>query len=1330
MVVDGDTVVWQGRMNAYNHAPEIRKFWVAPKTGWVPFNVWFWSNEPRTGPQNCEWGSQYNLAGFALEGEELANPGLRHYSYNSYTNIWKRFVDPGNGTFLRTATTNRFMTSTSTDGRTWNLTFAGVPHAAQLVAFTGALDGVHDPDAWGSGSESSVLVQVPAGDSSTQVTVAPAAGATALRFRLSHADETAPDGMEVFEEWTEAFPLTDAPVVRVDAVRPGFTNAVVSGELAALGRDGSSATVTVRIERAVDPSWFRTVTLPPFSAVGTFEVAVEGLETNVAYRAIAVAVATDSSSSGAVAFRTSRPTAAHASAAVVSSKFFEADLAAVVSDWGAGATWADAWVDVSPNDSFAAGETRTVFLGRLSGHLPATHVGTVEDIAPDTDYRARVRLRNSWGLESESSSVALRTSDVPLVFPDPETTAANGRVSVSLAPSYVATGTVYAVALDADGPGFSGRWETWEDQTGYGPFEWGHATVSGARVTFTFTISWTNGNLGSGVTPIVVTADTMWTAAADHAMTLAELDALTVRPGIANLYLRPGETVELIPSAPDVTFAWHTNAVFSLSTNGILTALEPGATLVYEQDATGKTNNVLGAVIVLPAEDPTGGIYLHRTFEDFDWDDSDEWEAIAPGPQGYPDAPGAIAYIVSPADLCINSSGVIGKDEHPKKARISKKTTIGYLAVGQLGWIHHNLNDKSTSPWVFSDETGNGEECLNFKTEDGSASWIRPLGHSYVTSRVLFQVPVSMENDLDIDEQNRNQDTTGWKNSRSRGLWFERPVDVGTNLFRTVRTHSYPYNFVSGHGSGVQHTGWITFRHDVLGSGTIRLEAATHVGLQGSSDHHTASFSGTWDVANGDLDPRINARYGGASLNLWGLGIGNAEKLIVRGSWHRAEKTWPRGAVVRTGFYTYDGNNYNGTDASAWTNDWQTALPGKVALDGGDLQFYPQGKMNTAAKNAASSSGGIRRNLFKIEELSVSAGPMGRIDSKNRTNSTEYPHVRTEISNLVLEAGAVVSFDLDGNQSSVSNEFFIVNEPDGWIAKGEVKRQFLPYLFVNNQIEGQEQKATIEAMSVTTTDNTKLAFRDTETGRVSLTNSVDTGNGYRRWTADEELAGGTSYYSMQLASGVTNSFAPGATVRNLAGYVDMRKGAALGRPGEDAGATLDFGDQPARIFNGNWGEVGTIGCRLAGSAGLVTGGNGTIALAASAEGVAGGVRVAGGTLALGVPGTGGTNFVGRVAGDVRVEAGSRLVVRDKASFAPGVRLFLNDRDWIPSYAHVRLESNASAAKLFVCGEAMPNGYYGSSEAALVHSDINVDDVHFEGPGVLWAGVRPTMMIFR
>jgi hypothetical protein len=218
---------------------------------------------------------------------------------------------------------------------------------------------------------------------------------------------------------------------------------------------------------------------------------------------------------------------------------------------------------------------------------------------------------------------------------------------------------------------------------------------------------------------------------------------------------------------------------------------------------------------------------------------------------------------------------------------------------------------------------------------------------------------------------------------------------------------------------------------------------------------------------------------------------------------------------------------------------------------------------------------------------------------------------------------------------------------------------------------------------------------------------------------------------MQLAANVTNSFEEGATARNLAGYVDMRKGSVLGRPGVDGGATLDFGDRPARLFNGNWGETNVIGCKLAGTAGLVKGGNGVTALAASAEGVKGGVRVAGGTLALGATDGEGNLCPGRVAGDVRVEAGSRLVVRGESSFAPNVRLFLNDRDWIPSYARVRLELSAtgkpaSVARLFVDGEPMPNGYYGSSASGAE----NDDDVHFEGPGVLWAGIRPTMLIFR
>ena len=159
---------------------------------------------------------------------------------------------------------------------------------------------------------------------------------------------------------------------------------------------------------------------------------------------------------------------------------------------------------------------------------------------------------------------------------------------------------------------------------------------------------------------------------------------------------------------------------------------------------------------------------------------------------------------------------------------------------------------------------------------------------------------------------------------------------------------------------------------------------------------------------------------------------------------------------------------------------------------------------------------------------------------------------------------------------------------------------------------------------------------------------------------------------------------------------------------------------------GNWGETGVVGCSLAGTAGLVKGGSGTIALAASAERVAGDVRVAGGTLALGAPDSEGALRPGRLAGTVSVEAGSRLFVRNESAFAAGARLSLNDRDWIPSVGHVRLEADAEVARLTIAGAIMPNGYYGSSDSA---ADI-VDDVHFEGPGVLWAGIRPTMLILK
>jgi hypothetical protein len=361
---------------------------------------------------------------------------------------------------------------------------------------------------------------------------------------------------------------------------------------------------------------------------------------------------------------------------------------------------------------------------------------------------------------------------------------------------------------------------------------------------------------------------------------------------------------------------------------------------------------------------------------------------------------------------------------------------------------------------------------------------------------------------------------------------------------------------------------------------------------------------------------------------------------------------------------------------------------------------------------------------------------MGFLSLKKSDQSLRYPDQFMTIANLELASGAVLALELSDSTATISNELRIVNEPAGWQDPNNDDRQFLPYFFANQQLlsnpkyPGDSNPVQDYIVPGSTVDNKFLIFRDKTTGRIAREAPDTTGTGFRRWAKDEgeELAGGTGYYAMLLGQNATNSFESGATVQNLAGYLDMRGGAALGVPGADGGATLDFGNEPARIYVGNWNETATIGCKLRGSAGLVKGGSGILALGASAEGVAGGVRVAGGTLRVGATDAAGKLHPGRIAGDVRVEAGSRLVLCDTGAVSPKSKLFLNDRDWIPSVGHVRLEAGAKPVvkDILVAGEPLAHGWYGSSESSAKF----VDDVHFEGPGMIHAGSFPTMMILR
>ena len=1302
LVVDGETVVWQGKNRGWQYGPEIHRRWTAPKTGWVPFNGWLWSWNGSYGTQWSTWSLQYNLQGvvvtFLDPSDRLSD---RSESLNSWleenrglTNVWQRFADPGNGTFLRSVTCERFTTvgesAAAEGGRTFDLAFAGVPTNAQLVAFSGPADGFHDAGNWAA--PSAVLAEVPPGASTTNVVVPLAADARVLRFRLAHFDAASTNGLEVFEEWTEMFPVTAEPVVRIASVAPGYTNVVVAGSVGSFGIGGSNAVVTVEVAAADDSTFGHPVSsnvLAAAAALGDFHAEVSGLATNAAYLVRATA-RNDRGATGfsaPVAFSTRSPGPPAASVEATVCAYLSATLEATVSDWGGGSSGAEAWIDVSENPAFPAGATQTLPLGALSGAVPATASATAEGLRPDTDHFVRVRTVNSWGLASVSETTAFRTASEPIGFPRPTAVAYRGGVAASLAPRFVTDGTVYDVAIYAEAPGFwSGTYDTWSNQTGFGPFEWQSGAPPGVEVLIRYTIDWSFPD--TGAFGQIVVSNTATAKLADRTIeSLPEIDPDYKHGEVHGAYLRPGDTVEIIPST-GARIDWHTNAVLSITpTNGVflLEALEPGATLLYESGADGKPNGVTGVAIVLPAEDPAGGVYVHRGFADWTWTDPSQWETVVEGPRGYPNAVGAVAYVIEPQITDAKSHDI----------EVTEPVTVGSLFIGQLGWIHHVANTKTEFFTQLVDPFASGGS-LRFDTGDGSTSTLGMLGHCYVASPVKIQIPVSAANDLDVDELDRIPDSDGWRDWRDHGLKFNRPVDFGPHVFRTRRGHYYPGRI------NAYERGFLTFTDDVCGSGLIRFEADSIAGMQDGSDAaRLKSFTGVWDIANGQYG-KSGLAMGGAGLNFVRASLGNASELIVRGNWHMADASWNAGAFVRSGY-----------DEGAWTNDWNDALPPKVTLDGGWLRLETPGGAMNAAATAAYNATGIRRAYFRTRDFVVPAGPQGRFETMIHGNSVSYPNTVVEITNLFVDAGTVLSFTLDTVSGAVANEVTIVNEPADVWTDADTGLQFLPQLYANHEAN----------------DNNQLIFRHPTTGLLSRrTAGTGDNDAFRRWTAAATLANGAQYASMQLGANTTLSFADGATVTNLAGYLDLRGGAAVGPPSEAASATaaLAFGAAPARVYVGKRTDTAAIGCRLSGTAGLVKGGSGTLELGATLAGLSGGVRIAGGTLAVGAPAGNGALRPGFLSGNVFVEAGSRLAIRNKKALANDTRLFLRDREWIPSRGHVRLDASVFALELRFGDRKAEPGSWGSSASGAEH----VDDVHFEGEGVLFVGPQASLMILR
>ena len=245
MVVDGHLIAFQGVQENDSGGGQAEPVLLEPhvfaSASWVPLNAWIYDWFKIKRPAAGLYAIQFNTNGVT---GDLTN-----------ADVWKRFVDPGDMSFLRTRTDETFtrIRSVAADGDDLLATvaFEGVPAVAELSAWFGSVDGWHDDAGpW----ESNVgLGSIAPGDTPGRVFRIPG-GATAkfVRLRLSHLSDTGTTGLQNnFEEWSSVIGTvsilggTPAPSLTSVSARQRYPwNGLVDVDVAFTGQTGT----TYRVE--------------------------------------------------------------------------------------------------------------------------------------------------------------------------------------------------------------------------------------------------------------------------------------------------------------------------------------------------------------------------------------------------------------------------------------------------------------------------------------------------------------------------------------------------------------------------------------------------------------------------------------------------------------------------------------------------------------------------------------------------------------------------------------------------------------------------------------------------------------------------------------------------------------------------------------------------------------------------------------------------------------------------------------------------------------------------------------------------------------------------
>lgn len=634
VLVGGEDGVWlfkMGTTSGYNGGPSQHNTYTATADGWVKINAWAW-----------DWSGGKNICGGYISGIQYNLSGtLNNWSEAT---IWSRLKDPGDGSFLRFAKEESFMQvgmlDVDGDDVLATVAFTGVPVAAELRAYTADADAGEDPAAWTAVSK---VADIAAGDTASAVyRISGAKNAGVVRLCLINPP-VSPASNEVlctaFYEFSSPLQLGDtSPSASIVSVEPHYTD--LSAQVSVDGFGLGAALADVFLEASLVESFDTIAVSRPIGegvqATGTLSADLTGLTTNTVYylRARIVNEKNVAAYSETVSVTTLEPTVATGAfelSAMTSDSF---SFLAKVEAFGLDSTAATMRMECSTSEDFEeliASETVSV---ADSASLGQQSLLTIYGLDSGTSYLARLKIVNSWGLVTYTTSQTFTTIQ-PVVIQGVgyASTSAGFTAMVALQSVEVAAVTV----------------ELFADGVSCGTHE---ATAAGI-VSFDVPTTKSSVNLRAVVSfgSSSVSAETVATQGTGVVMQPTPLACNTAATAIV---LSIGDTVVLPVPVGNASYVSLGEQRYLKGDGNRFTAMDAGITSIDCYDAAG---NLAGNafVLVLPPMQEGGRAFVFDLDNNTRWDAEAGWTRIYGSEGTIPNGPKDVAFVVftKNRDFCL-----------------------------------------------------------------------------------------------------------------------------------------------------------------------------------------------------------------------------------------------------------------------------------------------------------------------------------------------------------------------------------------------------------------------------------------------------------------------------------------------------------------------------------------------------------------------------------------------------------------------------------------------------------------------------------------------------